>query len=121
MMEHSILIVENEEGLLYMFSEALGLSYHVYPAATVDHAIEILESEKVDVILTDLNLGSRSGRDLLQWVASEQPDLLSRCLVMSGNLLADTMDLGVPLIGKPIRLGKLQEAIEKLLQDSGKA
>lgn len=121
MTERSILIVENEEGLLYMFSEALGLNYHVLQAASVEKAIEILQQDRVDAVLTDLNLGQKSGRDLLKWVADELPELLPRCLVMSGNLLADTLDLGVPLIGKPVRLGKLHASIEDLFSDSGTA
>ena len=111
---HTILVVENETVLLDMFAEALSLSYRVLEATSVDQAVDLLRCDAVDGVLTDLNLGEKSGLDLMRWIRDEQPALLPNCLVMSGNMFADLDGLAVPLITKPVDLWYLLDTFEKL-------
>ena len=62
----TVLIVDDEkntrEGLRRSFED----EFDVYIAADIAGAMEILKSESVDVMVTDLRLGGEDGRDLIE-------------------------------------------------------
>ena len=60
-----LLIVDDEKSTRDVLSAALEDDYEVYAAANGKAARAILESEPVDIILTDLRLGGESGMDLI--------------------------------------------------------
>ena len=59
------LIVDDEKSTRDVLSAALEDDYEVYAAANGKAARAILESEPVDIMLTDLRLGGESGMDLI--------------------------------------------------------
>ena len=60
-----LLIVDDEKSTRDVLSAALEDDYEVYAAANGKAARAILESEPVDIMLTDLRLGGESGMDLI--------------------------------------------------------
>lgn len=64
-MKPVLLIVDDEKGTRQTLAAALEDSYEVFPAANAKGALAILDSEPVDLMLTDLRLGGESGMDLI--------------------------------------------------------
>ena len=60
-----LLIVDDEKSTRDVLCRALEDDYEVYAAANGKAARAILESEPVDILLTDLRLGGESGMDLI--------------------------------------------------------
>lgn len=64
-MKPVLLIVDDEKATRNTLAMALEDDYEVYPAANAAGARAILESEPVDILLTDLRLGGESGMDII--------------------------------------------------------
>ncbi len=62
-----LLIVDDEKATRDVLCSALEDDYEVYAAANGKAARAILESEPVDIMLTDLRLGGESGMDLIDY------------------------------------------------------
>lgn len=67
-----LLIVDDEKSTREVLCSALEDDYEVYPAANGKAARAILESEPIDLLLTDLRLGGESGMDIIDF-AQELP------------------------------------------------
>ena len=66
-MKPVLLIVDDERATRSVLSQALEEGYEVYAAANGKAARGILDSEPVDILLTDLRLGGESGMDLIDY------------------------------------------------------
>ncbi len=76
-----LLIVDDEKATRDVLSSALEDDYEVYAAANGKAARAILETEPVDIMLTDLRLGGESGMDLIDYAQSlPQPPA---CIMMT--------------------------------------
>lgn len=62
-----LLIVDDEKATRDVLCRALEDDYEVYAAANGKAARALLESEPVDIMLTDLRLGGESGMDLIDY------------------------------------------------------
>ncbi len=83
-----LLIVDDEKSTRDALSAALEDEYEVYAAANGRAARAILESEPVDLLLTDLRLGGESGMDLIDHALTlPQPPT---CIMMTAYGSADT-------------------------------
>jgi CheY-like chemotaxis protein len=70
-----VLVVENEEGLLGLFSRLVqGLGYQVLQADSGMAALEILEQQTPDLLILDLAMPEVTGFDVLRRVI-EMPQL----------------------------------------------
>ena len=86
-MKPLLLIVDDEKSTRTVLSAALEDDYEVYAAANGKAARAILESEPVDLLLTDLRLGGESGMDIIDYaVGLPQPPL---CIMMTAYGSAD--------------------------------
>lgn len=87
-MKPVLLIVDDERATRSLLSQALEDGYEVYAAATGKAARAILDSEPVDLLLTDLRLGGESGMDIIDYaVAQETPPT---CIMMTAYGSPDT-------------------------------
>ena len=78
--EHSpnavVLVVDDEPGVVNIIKRVLlAADYYVLTAEDYPSARQCLESIRVDVILTDINMPGRSGIDLLHHCRREKPDI----------------------------------------------
>lgn len=87
-MKPLLLIVDDEKSTRMALSAALEDSYDVYTAAHAQAARAILESESVDLLLTDLRLGGESGMDVIDY-ARKQPNP-PQCIMMTAYGSAGT-------------------------------
>ena len=76
-----LLIVDDEKATREVLCSALEDDYEVYAAANGKAARAILETEPVDILLTDLRLGGESGMELIDYAQSlPQPPA---CIMMT--------------------------------------
>lgn len=87
-MKPVLLIVDDEKSTRNVLCSALEDDYEVYPAANGKAARAVLDSEPVDLLLTDLRLGGESGMDIIDYARKlPQPPL---CIMMTAYGSADT-------------------------------
>ena len=87
-MKPVLLIVDDERATRSLLSQALEDNYEVYAAANGKTARAILDSEPVDLLLTDLRLGGESGMDIIDYAAGlETPPC---CIMMTAYGSPDT-------------------------------
>lgn len=101
-----------------------GLTAHGYDVTSVENGIEaldILQSESVGLVVTDINMPSMDGIELLIQLVEQRPGL--KVIAISGGglfpkdeLLTDARLLGaVDVLEKPFDIGTLLELIESTL------
>ncbi len=114
-MNVKILVVEDDVSLQRILLEAIGYEGHkTQGAESLEEALEMLEKEKFDILLTDVKLNGKSGLDLLPVCLQHNPDCF--ILVMTGHGTVDiavqAMKLGASdFLSKPISLNDLISAI----------
>lgn len=128
-MKAKILVVEDDLRLRPVLLEAISLEGHQAEGiGSFDDAIEKLESERFDIVLTDVNLAGKSGLDLVPLCLQHNPDVY--VLVMTGFGTIETavraMKLGAAdFLSKPIALNDLissiRIAVEKISKPASPA
>ena len=113
-----VLVVDDEAVIRDLCAKALN-SFNVIQAGTGEEALEILEREEIDVVLTDIMMPNLNGIELLQSIKDRQPN--QSVIVMTGYadkdiilraLKADADDF----ISKPLNLLQLRTIIDKVLE-----
>ena len=114
-----ILLVEDNETILRagrLLLESLG--YQVLAAANGHKALEIHQTEKVDLVLTDVVMPEMGGKELIRALRKTNPD--QRVLAITGYILAkDLQELkaeGVhDVIHKPLDPDTLARTVRNAL------
>jgi PAS domain S-box-containing protein len=117
----TILVVEDDRDVRsYIVDTLRELDYRVLEAADAEAALGLIErgERRIDLLLTDVVLPGRSGRQLVDQVIKSRPDI--KVLYMTGysrNAIVHQgrLDPGVALIQKPIRAPLLTARIRDLL------
>jgi len=115
----TILVVEDDDDVRAFIAETLReLDYIVFQAIDAPSAMRTLDSERVDLMLTDVILPGRNGRDLADAAATKRPGL--KVLFMTGysrNAIVHNgrLDQGVNMIQKPFTQAALAAKIRNLL------
>src|ERR1041384_196978 len=65
-LQPTILIVDDEKHTREGLRASLEESFDVYVAANIQEALNVLEHESVDLVLTDLRLGGDDGMELIE-------------------------------------------------------
>jgi DNA-binding response OmpR family regulator len=115
----TVLVVEDDPALRMLCRVNLELeNYRVLEAATVDLADELLMHEHVNLVLLDLHVGSRDGRELVPVIRSRQPDA-AICLLSGTSVSDPPLDVGADdFIRKPFDLDVFRATVERLCSDS---
>ena len=121
-MMSSILIVEDDITFGMMLKTWLGKKgFEVSSVSTIARARKHIESQTVDLILSDLRLPDHEGIDLLKWM-NEQGKAIP-LIIMTGYADIQSAVLAMKLgardyIAKPVNPGELLKKISEALQDS---
>lgn len=107
----SVLIVDDEPDITELFeSEFQEFGFSTFCAADIHAAKIILQSNTIDVVLSDVRMPGGNGMELLKWVRAHCPPSLI-FLIMTGYSdvsLAEALSLGAHgLFAKPIDLEKV--------------
>src|SRR6516162_5267883 len=117
----TILIVDDEKHTRDGLRRVLENDYDVYVAGDIDSAMNVLEREHVDLLLTDLRLGCEDGMHLIdRALKMPQPPI---CIMMTAYGSVDTaveaMKRGAyDFVTKPLNLDKVEMLIARALRDS---
>src|SRR5438067_3461258 len=115
-----ILIVDDEKHTRDGLRRLLENDYDVYVAGDIASAMNVLEREHVDLILTDLRLGAEDGMQLIdRALKMPQPPI---CIMMTAYGSVDTaveaMKRGAyDFVTKPLNLDKVEMLIARALRD----
>jgi two-component system response regulator AtoC len=114
----TVLIVDDEKHTRDGLRTLLGDNYDTYVAADVAGALDVLEREQVDVLLTDLRLGGDDGMKLIERALKlPHPPV---CIMMTAYGSVDTaveaMKRGAyDFVTKPLNLDKVEMLIARAL------
>jgi CheY-like chemotaxis protein len=122
-MQPLALIVENDSGIQRLLSVLLNrLGYEVDAIADGSEALLLLEQIRYDLTLVDLFLPTRSGEDILEWIAANRPGDLARAVMLSSALpsVMDRIQAQFPTVRvfhKPFELADIVAAAEEAMRD----
>lgn len=117
----SLLIVDDEEDLLYLVKSLLDRTYNIRTASSAEEALEILKSEDIDIIISDVMMGGMSGTEFCSRVKGNFDTCHIPVILLTAKTSAadkiEGYDCGAEAyISKPFDLGVLQSRIRNLLK-----
>jgi len=116
----SILVVEDDESLRRVMQVQLEKAGHkITVAGDTPQAVEILQQERQDVVITDLNLPGASGLDLLKKIRAEYPDTVTIIVTAFGTVATavDAMKAGAyDYLTKPVHPYELKALVARVLE-----
>ena len=119
-MQGILLIVDDEkhtrEGLKLAFSE----NFDVYTACNPQEAMQLLTSEKFDIVITDLKMGQQSGMQVIDKALALPYKPI--CIMMTAygtiEIAVEAMKHGAyDFVSKPVQLERLEALVQKALRD----
>jgi DNA-binding NtrC family response regulator len=114
----TILIVDDEKHTRDGLRRLLENEYDVYVAADIAGAIDVLEREQIDILLTDLRLGNEDGMMLIdRALKMPHPPI---CIMMTAygsvDIAVEAMKRGAyDFVTKPLNLDKVEMLIARAL------
>ncbi|MEM1158926.1 MAG: sigma-54 dependent transcriptional regulator [Verrucomicrobiota bacterium] len=117
--EPTLLIVDDEQPTRDGLRRAFEGNFDVYISSDYESAITVLEAEKIDLVLTDLKLGGKTGMDILDKCQGMSPQPM--CFMMTAYGSVDTaieaMRRGaIDYVTKPVNLDKLEMMLLRALR-----
>ena len=120
----TVLIVDDETALrnaLLRFLGRRGIEGHGVGDG-VD-ALRALREREFHVIISDVRMPGMSGREFMERLRRDRPDLLARLIFSTGDTFApDTAALikeaGLPTVTKPFDLGELERVIRRVAAEA---
>ncbi|RLD16401.1 response regulator [candidate division KSB1 bacterium] len=119
-----ILIVDDSSTARSLIKKSLGIcglgNVHFEEADNGKHALEILRSEPVDLVLTDVNMPTMDGLNLLKRIKSS-PKLCDIPVVVITSLKNNTSEQlliseqAVAVLGKPIAIPEMYRLLKEQL------
>jgi len=121
-MENRILVVDDEKEIrdfLYKALSRMG-GFHVEVAETAEEALQKIEKDQFDLVLTDLKMPKMDGLQLVTEIAKSKPEILT--IMMTGHVTIDSaleaMKRGASdYLMKPLNLDELIIRIRKVLEE----
>ena len=119
-MKAKLLVVDDEKNTREALRRALDDTFEVYLAVNVAGAQNILKSDSMDVVLTDLRIGSESGLDVIQLAQKQSPP--PPCIVMTAygsvESAVEAMRQGAyDYLTKPLDLDRAQLLLKRAVQN----
>ena len=122
MSEARILLVEDSLGIARALSRALMLSpggtYRVTTCTSGEEALEKLQADTYDLLITDLRLPGMDGLNLLAWARENYPDTRSVLITAYGSPQVEerARRLVNAYLPKPFRLHDLIQIVHSILE-----
>jgi DNA-binding NtrC family response regulator len=114
-----ILIVDDEPTILNLLNKILiGQGYDATPASNGEKALQLLQTEKFDLMISDINMTPINGMELLRKAAGSWPDMGVIMLTAYGTVATavEAMKEGAfDYITKPFKLDELVLTVQRAL------
>lgn len=118
-MDATVLIVDDEKPTRDGLRMALEDEFECYVASDIREAKNILKSEKIDVMLTDLRMGSDNGMDLLDHALTMEHSPVAIMMTAYGSVdtAVEAMRRGAwHFVTKPLNLDEVELLIKRALK-----
>ncbi|MBV9274653.1 MAG: sigma-54-dependent Fis family transcriptional regulator [Verrucomicrobia bacterium] len=118
-MQGTILIVDDEKHTREGLRQSLEDEFDVYIASNIDEALNVLDSDRVDLILTDLRLGGEDGMMLIEKVLQRPRPPLCILMTAYGSIATavEAMRKGAyDFVTKPVNLDELALKIRRAIR-----
>jgi DNA-binding NtrC family response regulator len=114
----TILIVDDDDAIRGMLYDLLSDKYECNTAGMAEEALQYIEVEKYDAILTDIAMPGLTGVELLKRV--QENHLATPVILISGKGSEQDpkalMDLGAfAYVTKPFSLNEIEEVVERAI------
>lgn len=115
-----ILAVDDEEVMGYVIQRIVQhLGYEVDWVPSYERALEKIEREEYDVILSDFRMPSMTGEHFYHEVVNRNHRWAQKLVFITGDLTPQTMaflnKIHVPVISKPFKIEELQQILEQMI------
>jgi DNA-binding NtrC family response regulator len=121
MYQRTVLIVEDEFLIRVLLADTLALEgYDVFEAGSVLEAVAVLGQQRIDAIITDVDMpGGLSGLDLAEMVSSKHMSI--PVIVASGGhkLREDELPGDAVFVSKPYRLEDIATMVDDMTSSNG--
>jgi DNA-binding NtrC family response regulator len=112
----TILIVDDDDAIRAMLYDLLSDKYECNTASMAEEALECIEVERYDAILTDIVMPGLTGVELLKKI--QETDSATPVIMISGKGSEqdsqDLMDLGAfAYVNKPFDLDEIEQVVER--------
>ena len=120
----SILVVDDDVGIRENIADLLGTEhYHVLSAGDANEAMEVLEMEHVDLLLTDFQMPGRNGVELIE--AARQSNHKIPAILMTAYLyvyeqIAEERRKGITLLQKPFDADEILRVVADGLREGNR-
>ncbi len=115
-----LLVIEDEPSVMILLRSALERSgYAIVQAPSGVEGLRLLAAGDYLGVITDMRMpGGVTGADVHAWIVAHRPQLASRILFITGDLVnEETVSLlqrsGAPCVEKPFRVQQLLASVEK--------
>ena len=118
-MKSKLLVVDDEKNTREALRKAFEGSFEVYLSYSVESAKNIFQTERMDLVLTDLRLGNESGLDVLKLCQSQVPP--TPCVVMTAygsvESAVEAMRRGAyDYVTKPLDLDRAEMLLQRAVR-----
>jgi DNA-binding response OmpR family regulator len=79
----NVLVVDDDQSILQLISDALASDYQVFTAETVPEADSITQQHSIDLLIADLVIPEKNGIDMIMEFRKRYPDM--QILAISGG------------------------------------
>lgn len=118
-MRKNILIVDDEKSICTFLALALEDEYVVFTAESPEQAYDILEKEKISLVILDLMLGEASGMDVLREIKTKDADIAVIMMTAYGDIKTSVEAIkqgAFHYLSKPVDIDELLHYIGQALE-----
>ncbi len=117
-----LLIIEDEPSVMSFVKAALERAgYQVVTVNSGAEALPILDKNEFLGVVSDMRTpGGVDGADVHAWLAANRPNLVSKLIFITGDIVneetAQTLaKTGAPCVEKPFRISQLMEVVKRVM------
>jgi two-component system response regulator AtoC len=118
-MQGTILIVDDEKHTREGLQQSLEEEFDVYTASNIDQALNVLNSDHVDLVLADLRLGGEDGMTLIERILQRPRPPVCILMTAYGTIATavDAMKRGAyDFVTKPVNIDELEIKIGRAIK-----
>jgi response regulator RpfG family c-di-GMP phosphodiesterase len=114
-----VLIVDDEPEIREILCDLLNIDYHCAAVSSAEEALDLLSTEKFDLVISDITMSGMSGLEMIPHVASISPEAV--VLMISGmqtiESAIEALRVGAfDYIMKPFDLRQVEAAVKRALE-----
>ena len=118
-MQGTILIVDDEKHTREGLRQSLEEEFDVYTASNLDEALNVLNADHIDLVLTDLRLGGEDGMSLVERVLQRPRPPVCILMTAYGSIATavEAMKRGAyDFVTKPVNIDELGIKISRAIK-----